>query len=348
MMSIAPDFESALQGNRQRWGGVMINRKAVSTALAIVLVISIAGHAMAQSEQYPTRALRLIVPFSPGGSVDTIARMLGAGLAENLGQQVIIDNRSGASGSIGTEIVARSVPDGYTLLLHTIPFVANTYLYRSLPYDVIRDFEPVILVSSSPSLLAVHPSLPVHSVRDLLKLARTRPGVLNYATAGAASNPHIAGELFNYLGKVNLLAVHFKGGGPGLIATISGEVSIGFSNFSSTIGHVKAGKLRGIGVSSPKRVSSMPELPTIAESGLPGYEFVAWFGLVAPKGTPGAVLGLLNRRIREVLSKPEYVKRFGDRGLEVIASSQKEFSTHLNSELSKWGRVIKERGMRAD
>lgn len=322
--------------------------KLAVIAVSVVAALSAAGHAVAQSEQYPSRPLRLIVPFSPGGSVDTIARMLGAGLAESLGQQIIVDNRSGASGSIGTELAARSAPDGYTLLLHTIPFVANTYLYRSLPYDVLRDFEPVVLVSSSPSLLAVHPSLPVHSVRDLLKLARTRPGALNYATAGAASNPHIAGELFNYLGKVNLLAVHFKGGGPGLIATISGEVGIGFSNFSSTIGFVKGGKLRGIGVSSPKRVSSMPELPTIAESGLPGYEFVAWFGMVAPKGTPSAVIGLLNRKIKDVLSKPEYVKRFGDRGLEIIASSQEAFAAHLKSELSKWGRVMKERGMRAD
>lgn len=322
--------------------------KLAVIAVSVVAALSAAGHAVAQSEQYPSRPLRLIVPFSPGGSVDTIARMLGAGLAESLGQQIIVDNRSGASGSIGTELAARSAPDGYTLLLHTIPFVANTYLYRSLPYDVLRDFEPVVLVSSSPSLLAVHPSLPVHSVRDLLKLARTRPGALNYATAGAASNPHIAGELFNYLGKVNLLAVHFKGGGPGLIATVSGEVGIGFSNFSSTIGFVKGGKLRGIGVSSPKRVSSMPELPTIAESGLPGYEFVAWFGMVAPKGTPSAVIGLLNRKIKDVLSKPEYVKRFGDRGLEIIASSQEAFAAHLKSELSKWGRVMKERGMRAD
>lgn len=322
--------------------------KTVVSAVCIAAVLTIAGNAVAQSEQYPARPVRLVVPFSPGGSVDTIARMLGAGLAESLGQQIIVDNRSGASGSIGTELVARAAPDGYTLLLHTIPFVANTFLYRSLSYDVLKDFEPVVLVASSPSLLAVHPSLPVRSVRDLLNLARTRPGALNYATAGPASNPHIAGELFNYLGKVNLLAVHFKGGGPGLIATISGEVGIGFSNFSSTIGHVKSGKLRGIGVSSLKRVSSMPELPTIAESGLPGYEFVAWFGMVAPKGTPAAAVGILNRRIREVLSKPEYVKRFGDRGLEIIASSQMEFSAHLQSELGKWGRVIRERGMRAD
>ena len=322
--------------------------KAMVAAVSFAAALSSAGSALAQTGQYPAHPIRLIVPFAPGGSVDTIARMLGAGLAEELGQQIVVDNRGGASGSIGTELAARAAPDGYTLLLHTIPFVANTFLYRHLPYDPVRDFEPVALVASSPSLLAVHPSLPVHSVRDLLKLARSKPGSLTYGTAGAASNPHIAGELFNYLGKVNILAIHFKGGGPALIATISGEVGIGFSNFSSTINFVKAGKLRGIAVSGLKRVASMPELPTIAESGLPGYEFTAWFGMVAPKGTPHAVIGLLNRKIREVLAKPEYVKRFADRGLDIIASSPEEFAAHLNRELGKWGTVMKERGMRAD
>ena len=320
--------------------------RAVAVFLAAALLS--AGSALAQPGQYPVRPVRLIVPFAPGGSVDTIARMLGAGLTEEMGQQIIVDDRGGASGSIGTELAAHAAPDGYTLLLHTIPFVANTFFHRHVPYDVVRDFEPVALIASSPSLLCVHPSLPVHSVRDLLQLARTRPGLLTYGTAGAASNPHIAGELFNYLGKVNILAVHFKGGGPALIATISGEVSIGFSNFSSTINFVKAGKLRGIAVSGLKRVASMPELPTIAESGLPGYEFTAWFGMVAPKGTPRAVIELLNKRIKDVLAKPEYVKRFADKGLDVIASSPEEFGAHLNRELGKWGKVMKERGMRAD
>jgi len=304
--------------------------------------------AAAASESFPSRPIRLIVPFSPSGSVDIIARLVGNGLTARLGQQVVVDNRSGASGNIGTEIAARATADGYTLLMHTIPFVANMFMYRRLPYNVVRDFDPVVLVSSSPSLLAVNPRIAARSPRELLDLARARPGGLNYATAGPGTNPHIAGELFNYLGKVNIVAVHFRGGGPGLIATIAGDVDVTFSNFSSTIPHVRSGRLRGLGVSSLERISTMPELPTIAESALPGYEFVAWHAMVAPKGTPKAVIRRLNREIREVLAGPAVARRFADRGLRIIASTPEELSEHLARELKKWGPVIKERGMRRD
>jgi len=307
---------------------------------------SVAAAAATAPDSYPARPIRLIVPFSPSGSVDIIGRMVGAGLTTRLGQQVVIDNRTGASGNIGTDIAAHANSDGYTLLIHTIPFVANTFMYRKLPYSVTRDFDAVALISSSPSLLAVNPKVAARSPRDLLELARAKPGALNYATAGPGTNPHIAGELFNYLGKVNLVAVHFRGGGPGLIATIAGDVEVTFSNFSSTIPHVRSKRLRGLGVSSLQRVATMPELPTIAESALPGYEFVAWHAIVAPKGTPKQVIRRLNSVIKVVLAEPDVKKRFSDRGLTIIASTPEELSAHLARELKKWGPVIKERGMR--
>jgi tripartite-type tricarboxylate transporter receptor subunit TctC len=292
--------------------------------------------------------VRLVSPFPPGGSVDLVARLVAAKVTENLGQQMVVENRSGASGNIGTEIVARSAPDGYTLLINTIPFVANAFLYGKLPYDPLKDFAPVMLISSSQTLLAVHPSLPVRSVRELLALARAKPGQLNYASAGPATNPHIAGELFNLLGKVNIVVVHFKGGGPGLIATVSGEVPIAFTNFSETSALAKAGRLRALGVSGAKRVAAMPEVPTIAEAGLPGYEFSTWHGVLAPAATPKAVIAVLNDRLKKAMTAPDQVKRFEERGLDIIASTPEEFSAHLQSEYKKWGRVIRERGMKAE
>ncbi len=323
-------------------------KKRLLTAACCALAAAPAAPAWAQSENYPARPVRMVSPFPPGGSVDLVARLVASKLSENLGQQVVVENRSGASGNIGTEAVARAAPDGYTLLVNTIPFVANAFLYSRLPYDPLNDFAPVMLVSSSVTLLAVHPSLPVRSVGELLALARSRPGELNYASAGPATNPHIAGELFNLLGKVNIVVVHFKGGGPGLVATISGEVGIAFTNFAETSGFVKAGRLRALGVSGPKRVAAMPEIPTIAEAGVPGYEFSTWHGILAPKGTPRAVIALLNERLKKTMAAPDQMKRFEERGLDVIASSPEEFSTHLQREFKKWGRVIKERGMRAE
>lgn len=322
--------------------------KLRSPALLFIFLLSHAVPGMAQTENYPARPIRVISPFPAGGSVDLVARMVGAKLGESLGQQVIVDNRSGASGNIGAEITARAAPDGYTLMVHTIPLVANTFLYSRVPYDVQNDFAPVSLLTSSPSMLTVHPSVPARSVKELLALARARPGALNYASAGIGTNPHIAGELFNYLGKVNIVAVHFKGGGPGLIAAVSGEVGITFTNFAETSALVKAGKLRALGVSSAKRAAAMPDIPTIAEAGLPGYEFVTWHGMLAPKGTPRPILTLLSERIRKTMSAPDQAPRYHERGLDIIASTPDEFAAHLRNEIEKWGRVIRERGMRAE
>ena len=322
-------------------------KKALLTFLCSAAAFVAAGAAWGQ-DGFPSKPIRMISPFPAGGSVDLVARMIAAKLPEFIGQQVVVENRSGASGNIGTEAVARAAPDGYTLLVNTIPFVANVFLYSKLPYDPLTDFVPLMQISASPSLLAVHPSVPARSVKELLALARSRPGELNYGSAGPATNPHIAGELFNLLGKVNIQAVHFKGGGPAIIAAISGEVGILFTNFAETSEFARAGRLRALGVSGAKRMQTMPEVPTIAEAGLPGYEFTTWHGMWAPKNTPRTIVALLNDRIRKTLTAPDQQKRFEARGLDVIASSPEEFAAHVLSEHRKWGRVIKERGMKAE
>ena len=315
---------------------------------AFLCALALPATALAQTASYPSKPLRIIAPFPPGGSVDAVARLIALELTKLLHQQVVVDNRSGASGNIGMELAKNAPADGYTLVLNTLPLVTNQFLYSKTPYDPIADFAPISLISSSPNLLTVHPSLPVASVRDLLALARTRPGALHYASAGPATNPHIAGELFNHLGKVNLVVVHFKGGGPGLTATISGETQVTFSNISETIGVVQAKRLRALGITSLKRAAVLPEVPTIHESGLPGYEFVTWHAVLAPRGTPANIVSTLGERVRTALRSPEMARRFADRGLDVIASTPDELAAHLKSEVEKWGRVIKERGMRTE
>ena len=315
---------------------------------SLAFAVAAGGLAHAQSGGYPARPIRWIVPFPPGGSVDTLARTVGLGLAKNLGQQVVIDNRSGASGNIGMEVVARAAPDGYTVGSNTVPFVANTFLYSRVPYNVLVDFVPVSLMAKTANVLAVHPSVPARSVRELLQLAKSRPGTLNYGTAGVGSNPHVAGELFNHLGKVNLTAVHFKGGAPAVVAAMAGEVGIAFSSVLETSGHFASGRLRPLGVTGVKRSPRLPDIPTIAEAGLPGYEFDAWHVMLTPKGTPASVVSLLSENVKKTLLAPGQPKHFADRGLDVVASSPEECAAYLKNEVAKWGKVVRERGMRAD
>ena len=315
---------------------------------ALLAGAALPGFARAQTDAYPNKPIRLIVPFPPGGSVDLNARLLSAKLSELLGQQLVVDNRSGASGMIGSEAVARAAPDGYTLLLQTVTFVTSTILYSRVPYDPVSDFAPISLLSNVPTAVAVHPSLPVRSVRELLALAKARPGELNYASSGIGSNSNITGELFNLLGKTNIVAVQFKGGGPALLAAVSGECPISFSNISETARMVEAKRLRALGVSSLKRAPILPNVPTIAEAGLPGFEFQAWHGLLAPKGTPPKLVAFLNEKLRSAMSSPDQVKRFQERGMDVITNTPEEFTAYLKSEVAKWGRVVRERNMKAE
>ena len=302
----------------------------------------------AGAQTYPVKPIRIIAPFPPGGSVDVIARMIAPKLSESLGQQVVIDNRSGASGNIGTELAARSAPDGYTLLANTLPFVTNSFLYSRMPYDAVKDFTPLSVLASSPAMLAVHPSIPVRTVRELVQLAKTRPGALNYASSGVGTNHHIAGELLNYLAKIEIIPIHYKGGGPASIANLAGEVGINWPNVVAVVQFVKAGRIRALGVTSAKRSAAVPEVPTIAEAGVPGYDFTPWQLMLVPAGTPQAIVMQLNEHIVKAMRAPDTVDRMARDGGDVIASSHAEAVKHVQSEMEKWRRVIKERGMRAE
>lgn len=323
-------------------------RHAAMRVLVCALAVAWMPAAPAQTAKYPERAIRLIVPFPPGGSVDVNARILAPLVSKSIGQQIVVDNRSGASGIIGTAAAARAAPDGYTLLINTTPLVTNTLMYSKVPYSVLTDFEAISVLSSTPSMLAVHPSVPARSVRDLLKLAKARPGELNYASAGVGTNPHISGELFSYLGKVNIQAIQFKGGGPALVAVISGETSVAFPAVAGGAGYVKSGRLRALGVTSLKRVKALPGVPTIAESGLPGYEFVGWFVLAAPRGTSREIVIALNEHFRKAMSLPDAIRRLEADGVDVIGSTPEEAAAMLASEVKKWAVVISERNMHAD
>ncbi len=319
----------------------------VMVAVLLMAAISFPRVAQAQADPYPSRPIRLIVTFAPGGSVDVVARLIAPKLSEKLGQQLVIENRAGASGVIGTEAAATARPDGYTLLLQTIPFVTNQFLYTKLPYAV-ADFVPIALVVSSPSMVAVHPSLPVNSVRELLQLAKSKPGVLNYSAAGAGTNPHIAGELFNMLGGADIMAIQYKGGGPALAALLGGEVKIAFPNMAEAAPQVKAGKIRALALTGPKRTPVFPDLPTVAEAGIPGYEFTTWHGLLAPKDTSDAIVRLVNEKLRETMRAPDMAQRFEQMGLDNIASSPEQFAAHLKTESEKWGKVVKQRNIRVE
>ena len=312
--------------------------------------VAVLAATTAFAAEFPAKPVRIMTPFPPGGSVDLVARLLAAELGKAWGQQFIIDNRTGASGNIGTELAKNAAPDGYTLLVNTLPFVTNQFVYSTMPYDPIMDFAPISVVSSVSSLLTVHPSLPVRSVRDLIAFAKSKPpGTISYATAGPATNPHIASELLNYLGKINLFAVHYKGGGPGMTATISGETHVIFSaSISDALPQVEAKRLRALGVTSLKRSPIAPQIPTLAESGLPGYEFTTWHIFAAPAATPRALINQINDKVRASLGAPEAIQRWRERGVEVIASTPEEAAAHLKKEVQKWRVVFKERGMKAE
>lgn len=317
-------------------------------AAAVLATTPLPGSGHAQAEAYPTKPIRMIVPFPPGGSTDFNARAIADKLSALLGEQIVIDNRSGASGQIGTGLAMRSAPDGYTLLLHTVAFVTSPILYKSAGYDPVKDFAPISLLSKVPMAISVHPSVPARSVKDLLDLAKSRPGGLNYGSAGIGTNSHITGELFNLLGHTAIVPIHFKGGGPALAAVVSGEVQVSFSNVSQTVRMVEAGRLRPLAVSSLKPSPALPNLPTAAAAGLPGFEFVAWHVVAAPASTPPAIVRAVNEKIRTTLSDSVILQRFDKGGMEPVATTPQETTAYLRNEQEKWRRVIRERNIKAE
>jgi tripartite-type tricarboxylate transporter receptor subunit TctC len=312
-------------------------------ALAIVVFA-----ATAQPQDYPAKPIRVVVPFPPGGGTDLMARTVVQKLGESLGATIVIDNRGGAGGTIGTELVAKSPPDGYVLLVVSASHAINPGLYRKLPYDSVRDFAPVTMLTSGPGLLVVHPSVPVRTVKEFIALARSRPGQLNYASAGIGTPPHLAGELFKTLAGVDIVHVPYKGNGPAYTDLIGGHVSVMFPTIPTAIPHVRAGKLRALAVTTRSRTAITPELPTISESGVPGYDVSSWYGLLAPAGTPAAAVARLQREIAKVLRLPDVSEKLMAQGLDLVGNTPEEFAAILKSEIAKWAKVVTASGARVD
>ncbi len=305
-----------------------------------------AGSYATAAETYPAKPVRIIVPFSPAGFVDFTARFVAVPLSAALGQPVIVENRAGAGGVIGTEFVARSNPDGYTLVIGSVgTHAVNQALYPNLSYNVLRDFQPVARLSEAPSILAVHPSLPVHSVKDLIELARAKPGQINYASAGAGTSTHLAAALLESLARIKFVHVAYKGGGPMVIAVLSGEVPVTFGTASSVSPHVKSGKLRGLAVTGSQRAAALPDLPTIAESGLPEYAMDNWLGIFAPAGTPRTVVEKLSSEAIRIVRLPEVSEAFRARGVESSPLGSDEFAAFVKKELEKWAKMVTATGM---
>jgi tripartite-type tricarboxylate transporter receptor subunit TctC len=315
---------------------------------AIVLSAHAALIGASDAQTYPGRPMRMVIPNPPGGTLDITARIVGPRMTELSGQSVIVDHRPGADTNIGTEIVSRAPADGYTMLLQSVPFVVNPSLFRKLPFDVVRDFAPVSLMVAVPFVLVVHNSVPVKSVKELIALAKAQPGKLTYASAGNGSNLHVAAELFNNLAGTKMLHVQYKGGGPALIAVLGGEVSVCYLSIAAAAAHIKAGKLRGIAVTGTQRSAALPDLPTIAEGGVPGYEFATWVGALVPRATPAATVTALNALIVKAVRAPDSTARFAEQGADIIASTPAQFASHISTELARWAKVVKESGIKAE
>ena len=297
------------------------------------------------AQGYPARPIRLVVASSPGGASDILARMLGQKLSEELGQQVVVDNRGGASGVIGTDIVAKATPDGYTLLIIQPSLTINPSMIRKLPYDAIRDFAPVSLVVDAGQVMTVNPSVRAKNVKDLIALAKAKPGQLMFGSPGVGTSPHLTAELFKLAAGVDMPQVLFKGSGMAYISLISGEVSVAFSTVLSAMPHIRTGKVRPLGVTTLKRVQVVPEVPTIAESGLPNFEASQWFGILAPAGTPRPIVDRLYQALLRGSSSPDVKDRLTAQGVEVVNKKPQEFAAVIKSETVQWAKVIKAAGI---
>ncbi len=303
----------------------------------------------ALAQAFPGKSIRWILPYPPGGGSDTIARPFARKLSENIGQQVIIDNRGGAGGNIGMEAAARAAPDGYTVVMGlTAQLAVNPALFTKIPYDPIRDFEPIMLLANGGYLLVAHPSLPAKTVTDLIAIARKRPGELLYASSGNGSGGHLASELFNVMAGVRITHVPYKGGGQAMVDTVAGQTQLLFTPPISSAGHVESGRLRAIAISTTKRLSSMPKLPTIAESGVPGYDSGVWYAMLAPRGTPQNIIARLHEEFRKVLGDPAIRGFLTKSGVEPDGGTPDELSKYMRSELAKWAKVIKAANITVD
>lgn len=321
--------------------------RRVAPAIGLCCVVSglFAGGAQAQPA-WPAKPVRMIVPQSPGGSTDLVARPLAQLLGVAFGQTVLVDNRPGAGSVIGTEIVARAAPDGYTLLVIAASFTATPALHQKLPFDSQRDFVPIVVLSAFPNLLVVHPSVPVKTVQELLALARARPGALNFGTSGAATGTHMSMEMFMHMTGTKLVHVPYKGGAPSVQALMSGEVQVNMATISTALPQVRAGRLRALAVTSLRRSSVLPDLPTVAESGVPGFDYASWTGMLAPAKTPMAVISRLNAESVRAMQGPEMKALLATEGAEPVGSSPQQFAEQIRTEIARWTQVVKAAGIR--
>lgn len=301
----------------------------------------------ANAQQYPNKAIQTIVPYEPGGGTDLLARAIGQKFLENTGQPLVILNRPGAGTMIGAEAAAKSKPDGYTILFVTNATIAtNQSIYANMRYDPVKDFVTVTLLGLGPNILVVHPSLQVNSVKDLIAMAKSMPGKLNYGSSGEGSTGHLAMEFLKSMSGIDMVHVPYKGGGPSLIALLGGEVKMMFTNILAALPHIKSGKFRALGVSTSWRLSAIPDVPTVAESGLPGFEAVGWFGVVVPTGTPKDIVNKLSAEIVKIVRTPEMKERLHSQGLEPVGNTPEQFDEFNKAEIVKWAKVIKEAGIR--
>jgi len=324
-------------------------KKSLAVVAWMVAGAAVLPAHVAQAQTYPDRPIRLVIPFPPGGGSDITGRTIAQKLGEALGQQVVADNRGGAGGNIGTDIVAKAVPDGYTLVMALSgPFSINGSLLGKLPFDPLKDFALITLAGATPNLLVAHPSLPAHTVKELIALAKASPGKINFASSGLGTPAQLAGELFNTMAAVKLVHVPYKGASPALTDLLAGQVQLMFSTMPPALPQVKAGKLKAIAVTSAKRSVTTPELPTISEAGLPGFEAITWYGMAAPAGTPPAIVKKLNAEVVKLLHLPDVKERLLATGTEASGTTPEEFAAYIKSETLKWAKVVKASGARAD
>ncbi len=311
----------------------------------LIAALAVVASAPAAAQSYPTKPIRLVVPFAPGGGTDIVARVLTQRLNEALGQPVVADNRGGAGSTVGTDIVCKAPPDGYTLLLGNISLAFNAWLYKSLPYNALKDLAPVSMVAVQPNIVVIHPSVPAKSIREFTDYARAHPGKLSFASAGAGSGTHLAGELLKDRLKIDMLHVPYKGTGPAVTDLIGGQVQVMISTFASALPHVKSGRLRALGVTSARRSPATPDVPTLMESGVPDYEYSTWYALFMPAGTPRAIIDKINQVARQALAADDMKQKFDAQGVDAWSSTAAELGAYLRAETEKWGKVVRAAGI---
>jgi len=322
------------------------SRAAVGSVSLLLALAALAAPAAA-ADDYPSRAIRLIIPFPPGGSNDVVGRIVANQLGQKLGKQVFVDNRAGAGGIVGSDLAAKATPDGYTLLVVSIAHAVDSWLYKE-PFDPMKDFVPVSIIATGTNVLTVNPAVPAHSVKELLALAKEKPGVLNYASAGIGSFQHLSGELFKLTAEVDIQHVPYKGGGPAMLAVIAGEAQVMFSSIVQTVPSIQSGALRALATGGAEKSPILPDLPTIAEAGVPGYVATNWWGIVAPAGTPQPIVDKLHDAVAELLNSAETKKYLDNEGAAPVRMSSAEFGKFVEAEIAKWGPVVKKAGMKAE